>query len=90
MEDVHVSTTIKKHECPVCYSPNDAFTSALNENRVPQKGDIAICAYCTSVLEIDENLQCSVASQETLDQLQKDDPETFELILNSIQMLNTK
>lgn len=35
-----------KTVCPFCGGLNDAATSTLYKNQVPQSGDVSVCAYC--------------------------------------------
>ena len=39
--------------CPVCGGSASGWTAVLNEDAVPKLGDVAICAYCASVLVYD-------------------------------------
>jgi len=71
-------------KCPVClkFLTGAAPTTNNREEPVwsPKVGDYSICMYCSTILRFEFNSQYKEADREDLLELQKNQPETFELL----------
>ena len=66
-----IATHRLTNPCPVCRAPNDALTSAHFDStpRGPKPGDLAICAYCKTLLAFTDTMTLRVATEAEWQQL---------------------
>lgn len=68
--------------CPSCGYILDAATSLDDQVIAPKEGDIGICFQCGTLLEYEEGYFVHELSSETLKELQKEYPETYNQLIN--------
>jgi len=66
--------SLPNRHCPKCGSKIDDTTAFEGEDSLPVPGDIMICVYCASVLEVDESLRLQILSTQRMLKIALEEP----------------
>jgi len=84
-----LSTNPSKHHCPVCKTTLTAATG-VDTDAKPEAGDISICYKCGEILTFTTRLTHKKMSEEVLNAIKENDPETYDMITKISEMIKSK
>jgi len=63
--------------CPVCNEPLNACSTIDGVDETPEKHDLTICTYCTSILKYGDNLSLHELTKKEMDNMHPNNKKTL-------------